>query len=812
MFPLQIALRPPAMRICRRAVSGVAIAATLLLLSLCAVFVTAAPNEVSFQIHSQDDLRQWPQTLLKGATWFKFDLNYNTPAFCLSPSNSTLRVNATQAASLGCFLLNHDPPTLLGRSAPYNTSDDILSFVTSAANAGWFRYKARPIRIALCSKFNGDACDGSVQSQGYIALFSDFFSRAQAAIASLDLAVEFLLDGGLTPTAARPCLRQLWAPWNSTLIFGEDSPSSLYSSNANASLAEGRFQVNNMQSGLFSFLPAFLDNYGKFSNPLRAQTAWSQPYPYLLWEPSDQQTLLLDTGLYLSGPRHDAKNEGLRFAINIDPVQSNVYLGSLNGAAWNLPVSRLATDRTPSVCVWMMPPTTMPLALADPNLMAVIWRDVAANRFAIRRYQFRASLSAPWPLDAEGGATLTLPASFVATQQTGSIASVVAIAPLTSLWISGVLQTSMVLLGDDSGAYGLMDASNLQFTMMGSTPQVGSFSRLGVAVVQAGTFASSHVASSDSLLLLVHATTGPACALLITAFVASASNSSTFPFPANTETCLLPGVQDGPTDVDVSVVALASLASPIRCASGLEGESDYVAVIAYSMAGRAYMAYGCLSLNEFPYFGATPTLVLSPVAQVGVGAHPSLSLTLEPSSGLPIVLLTLDNGYCFNNELTNKRPFPALCDSAPNNQTGVLTYSYGAFESFVDLVMSSQSAAPQSLSPCSATILHGMYDSGSAPGASMVAGPKTQGDDPSLWTLQIVEAHVGFNPPATVASKESTRPQPIAADRSRSVSASDRIFEALGASALDPVPASQCGPAVAHAGIVVDAWTPPSLH
>ena len=797
----------------RRSFSGIAIAATLLLLSLCTVFVASTPNEVSYQIHSQDDLRQWPQTLLKGATWFKFDLNYNSPAFCLSPSNSTLRVNATQAAELGCFLLNHDPPTLLGRSAPYNTSDDILAFVTSPAQAGWFRNKARPVRIALCSKFNGDVCDGSVHSQSYIALFSDFFNKAQAALASLNLAVEFLLDGGLGPTGARPCLRPLWQPWNSTVIYGEDGPDSLYSSDANASLAEGRFQVNNMESGFFSFLPAFLDHYGKFSNPLRDQTPWNQPYPYLIWEPSDQLTLLLDTGLYLSGPRHDAKNEGLRFAINIDPVQSNVYLGSLNGAAWNLPVSRLATDASPSVCVWMMPPTTVPGAPAEPNLMAVIWRDAAANRFAIRRYEFRAALSASWALDAEGGATLTLPGSFAAAHKSGSIASVVAIAPLTSLWIGGALQTSMLLLGDDSGAYALMDASNLKMSMQGSAPQVGSFSRLGVAVVQTGTFASVSVAPSDSLLLLVQATTAEGCALLVTAFVASASNSSTSPFPANTETCLLPGVQEDPTDVDVSVVALASLASPIRCASGLAGESDYVFALAYSMGARAYMAYGCLSLNEFPFYGATPTLVLSPVAQVGVGAHPSLSLVLDPLSALPYVLLTLDNGYCFNNELTNKRPAPALCDSAPNNQSGVLTYSYGSFESFVDLVMSSESAAPQSLSPCSARILHGMYDSGSAPAAAMVAGPNTQGDDPSRWALQIVEAHVGFNPPAKVAAKEAATPKPhaSAADRSRSVPASARLLETLGVTASAPVPASQCGLAVSHAGIVVDAWTPPML-
>jgi hypothetical protein len=57
--------------------------------------------------------------------------------------------------------------------------------------------------------------------------------------------------------------------------------------------------------------------YGKFLNAR---------YPFLLWEPSDQVYITEIVADYLAGPLNSPEvgGSGLRFAINIDPVQFQV--------------------------------------------------------------------------------------------------------------------------------------------------------------------------------------------------------------------------------------------------------------------------------------------------------------------------------------------------------------------------------------------------------------------------------------------------------------------------------------------------------
>ena len=89
-------------------------------------------------------------------------------------------------------------------------------------------------------------------------------------------------------------------------------------------------------------------------------------------------------------------------------------------------------------------------------------------------------------------------------------------------------------------------------------------------------------------------------------------------------------------------------------------------------------------------------LDLSPGHYAGVGKFPSISVNKVPSSASDVmVLLLAGESYCYNNEVANKRPYPALCDSVPQSMPGVLTYTYGTFEAFADAL-----DAGHVLNPC----------------------------------------------------------------------------------------------------------------
>jgi hypothetical protein len=263
--------------------------------------VLAGPLEVGYQIHSQNDLRQWPQTLLKGGSdrelWMKVDMLYEPPEFCQNTAYPAVgRVNPA-TAHLGCFLLTHDAPAPM-RPLPYNTSDDVLNMIVdpSPALAPYFAPESgRTISIALCAKFGGQVCDGSEQSNDFIALMDDFVARAQESVASLGLAVEFILDGAFTPSGTRnACLKDKWQPWNATFIFGSD-PATAYTDN-NATNGDSRFQINNMN--IWGVVPSFSTQYGKFGlaqDPGRTPgNTYTKSYPFLIWEPADQYTLSED--------------------------------------------------------------------------------------------------------------------------------------------------------------------------------------------------------------------------------------------------------------------------------------------------------------------------------------------------------------------------------------------------------------------------------------------------------------------------------------------------------------------------------------
>ena len=261
----------------------------------------SAANELSYQAHSYNDLRQWPTLVLKGAQWLKIDMNYAPANFCTANATATRRV---QHGSDGCFLLNHDDLSL-DRTAPYNTSDDVLALVDEWSEREWL-HGAVNVSIALCFKYDyGSVCDNSTTSDQWRSLMQSFYDRAQSLITANDLSLLFVLDGAGSIDPRSPCLTPLYLGWPSTYIPYDNSPDA-FNSSANPTLE--RSNLLNIYQPTFDAVAK--RHYGKFQ---------TSPYPWLVWEPSDQHTIRNVSRAYLeAGERHWP---GLRFAINIDPGQ-----------------------------------------------------------------------------------------------------------------------------------------------------------------------------------------------------------------------------------------------------------------------------------------------------------------------------------------------------------------------------------------------------------------------------------------------------------------------------------------------------------
>ncbi|CAF1613391.1 unnamed protein product, partial [Didymodactylos carnosus] len=91
------------------------------------------------------------------------------------------------------------------------------------------------------------------------------------------------------------------------------------------------------------------------------------------------------------------------------------------------------------------------------------------------------------------------------------------------------------------------------------------------------------------------------------------------------------------------------------------------------------------------------------------------------------------NGYCYNNELVNKRSSPALCNSIPNQQEQILTYTYGNFNLLANYTNTTITA-------CQNDILHGTFDMGSNPNAVLFQALNSNGQ----LTLGMINVHRGY--------------------------------------------------------------------
>eukprot|EP01118_Nematostelium_gracile_P006148 TRINITY_DN1976_c0_g1_i10.p1 TRINITY_DN1976_c0_g1~~TRINITY_DN1976_c0_g1_i10.p1 ORF type:complete len:548 (+),score=119.40 TRINITY_DN1976_c0_g1_i10:372-2015(+) len=203
-------------------------------------------------------------------------------------------------------------------------------------------FQQNEIHIALCFKTGFTLCDGGMEFFNWTSLIDDFYDRANQIISKHSLKVEFILDGSAPVTDETECLKDKWRPWVYTYVSFRN-PALAYFENWTRD-GYDRFAILN--EPVDSIDPTFLikmvaiSDYGKFSK--------QQKYPYLNWEPNNQKPIKEVIDVYLD--KGLVQEAGFKFAINMDPVQLEVYAGSLSKKAWNerLPIT---TDFRPLMTV-----------------------------------------------------------------------------------------------------------------------------------------------------------------------------------------------------------------------------------------------------------------------------------------------------------------------------------------------------------------------------------------------------------------------------------------------------------------------------
>lgn len=285
---------------------------------------------VSWQSHSWNDLREWPQLFAKGVSAIKVDVHFVPREYCHRSEDSEPR---------GCLILNHDRPHC---DRTLFTPDDILSFLSHSAHSDWISRSASAngghgLLIDLCLKNAPVTCVAGQEYDDWVYLVGEMVSSANRITNSLAFPVEFAFDGKHA-TAVYECSVGLWEPWVSTYVQERDPPEIMFDGSDDVTFK--RMQILN--NPWKEYVETVEMNYGKFIN---------STYPWLAWEPSNQDEIEFTAALYVDkGISH---SPGFRFAINCDPVMFSLYSSPVTSTATSITDHKaaIAYASKPSVAV-----------------------------------------------------------------------------------------------------------------------------------------------------------------------------------------------------------------------------------------------------------------------------------------------------------------------------------------------------------------------------------------------------------------------------------------------------------------------------
>jgi hypothetical protein len=278
---------------------------------------------IGFQIHSYDDVAEWPSVFAKGAAHLKIDPQFRTHAFCRNQTR-----DRTQDKR-GCFVLNHDDA---GGRNDYNTGDDVVAFFNDSSNAPILASSVL-VQFALCFKYveSKPLCDNA----DWLGLADTWLTALLNVIKTRGLNLELVLDGSASPDAHRKCLWNRWRPLNVTWTLPGDPPGAFFDNNVTE--AHDRYQILNVPAyegpvTTQAWRLAALAGFGKFAQQTQ--------YDFQVWEPSNASNIASVLSIYTSTK---ILHRNMRMAINIDPVQFQLAAAPVSGTATASVVAAMPT-------------------------------------------------------------------------------------------------------------------------------------------------------------------------------------------------------------------------------------------------------------------------------------------------------------------------------------------------------------------------------------------------------------------------------------------------------------------------------------
>ena len=651
-------------------------------------------HTVDYQIHSNNDLLEWPQLFLKGARRFKVDPHYVPTEQC-----EVLGIHSTD----GCLLLNHDRP-IVKFNQLYNSTDDLLSFLSSALESPKYDLVDK-ITVALCFKEAPDYCsEDSARFQSWLRLVD---SMHEQAVGLFDPGrVEFILDGDGKPMN---CLLGRWKDWNSVWINTGGPQEAFYSNSIENDYY--RFQVLNDPENIanWTWMASGDVNYGKFSDG---------KYPYQLWEPDAQQDILEYIDVYSSGKEHDA---GFHFAINVDIAMFEVYSKGSTGRALNQPI--LGTTGA-------IRPLINPLSLESGefgNLVVYGFDDDSSRRVAYSVLATKGAVGGKYPSE------ITVPVqAFLSDSASAWLFSQEGDNLVASDVLSDGGDSDILAVLSNGGHFILAKLSSPSYVV--STILTGKFS----SDDEAESFHDAKIGLCTDFQWLVKKSTDSSslCAVTLSeregpegnaqldirAYELKETTGTGINTKILTELILIP--PGASTEIQLTTAKML-LVTPS------EESAAFVAVLC-AHDGVVYGSEIDSTSIRFGNVGAANWVAIS------VGGHISVS----EAGG--VVILVSDFGFCANSHKHNTRAYPTVCAATPVSSETVLDYSIGLLSDWKRAFSSSkcqysvESGTPcVELSACHGSILHGSFDQGTWPSVGISYQPSTSDSNDTYFFLEV---------------------------------------------------------------------------
>lgn len=601
----------------------------------------------------------------------------------------------------GCFILTHDDPSF---SSPriYNTTQQLLSWLGDPENSPFFTalpQGSAKLSIALCFKLPLDVqpCSAATTSTAWRGLVTEFFNQATSLINTLPWlqnTLEFVLDGSAAPgQKSSSCLNDLWRPWNSTYIWTLKSPPSLLEAAYldDASKGFDRLLVLNepefhLPDKNLSVVVEASPDYLRFFQSIDYAKFQNGSYPVLFWEPSDQPTIQAVVDSYVDPEKASPPAAGLRFAINIDPAQFQVYSAShgFNERAPATPITsadtQIATALIPSLSGGGQQPT-----------VATFYNDPVNTTLSYQLVQ----------LDENAAARF----------QSGQVMNASLAAEITAASVVTIGSSEIIVVSDRLGNVRVLDCLSTPIFSVDSafTLPVPA----GAVDVSYSTIATA--VTSDSEVLLFHASISSPNVVFLVVYSLSNAQGSWSLSPLGFTTSI-----SAPSSSQLTSLAFSIASSP-------EDSQRFSGLI---LAGNKEVRPTVLIFSAEYVIDVAIGLGLTPAYLLG--EHPSISIRLDPCTNELAVLAAVGESYCFNSETHNKRASVAVCDQEPESTPRILNYYFGRF--------SSVSSTIGLVTSCTPTVTAGAYDQGNMP--SVLLLPKKPAfSNAFVPCLSVFEAH-----------------------------------------------------------------------